>query len=174
MKIFTETPRLILREVTHDDIKGMFELDSDPEVHRYLGNLPITRIEEAKNIIDYIRLQYEKNGIGRWAVELKETGEFLGWCGMKFIDDIEFDGQKYFHDVGYRFIRRYWGKGYGYESAQACFDYAFDTMKLDKLVGLAEVENIGSNKILSKIGLKFIKEFEFQQTLCNWYEKTKG
>ena len=131
MKIFIETPRLILREMVPEDEQGIFELDSDPEVHKYLGNRPITRREEAQASILYIRKQYKENGIGRWAVELKESREFIGWCGLKYINDMEINGQINVHDVGYRYIRRFWGKGYGYEAAQVSLDYGFNKVWID-------------------------------------------
>ena len=82
MQIFIETDRLILREITADDAPAMFDLDSDPEVHRYLGNHPVLHIREIETIITHIRRQYAENGIGRWAVVDKETGEFAGWSGL--------------------------------------------------------------------------------------------
>jgi RimJ/RimL family protein N-acetyltransferase len=67
-KVFTETERLILREIVPADVDGLFELDSDPEVHRYLGNKTIDSKEKILEIITFIRLQYADNGIGRWAI----------------------------------------------------------------------------------------------------------
>jgi RimJ/RimL family protein N-acetyltransferase len=78
MKVFVETERLILREMLPEDEKGMFELDSDPEVHRYLGNNPVKSIDQVRNIINSVRLQYKENGIGRWAVIEKASNEFIG------------------------------------------------------------------------------------------------
>lgn len=65
MKIFVETERLILREILPTDIDGMFELDSDLEVHQYLGNQPITHKQQAVDAINFIRQQYIDHGIGR-------------------------------------------------------------------------------------------------------------
>lgn len=172
MKIFIETPRLILREMTLDDEAGIFELDSDPDVHKYLGNRPITYREEARASIEYIRKQYEQNGIGRWAVELKSTGEFMGWCGLKYINDMTINGQTNIYDVGYRFIKRFWRQGYGYEAAQVSLDYGFNEMGLKKIVGIADQRNIGSQRILTKIGLEYIEAFDFDTAPCFWYEKT--
>ena len=73
MKIFAETDRLILREILPTDIDGMYELDSDPEVHRYLGNQPVTNKDQVVEVINFIRQQYIDNGIGRWAIIDKKT-----------------------------------------------------------------------------------------------------
>jgi ribosomal-protein-alanine N-acetyltransferase len=78
MEPIIETKRLILRELLPVDDIGMFELDSDKAVHKYLGNKPVNTIEESRKIIEAIRQQYEDNGIGRWAVVEKSTGKFLG------------------------------------------------------------------------------------------------
>jgi [ribosomal protein S5]-alanine N-acetyltransferase len=67
-KIFIETERLILREIVPTDVDGLFELDSDPEVHRYLGNKTIDSREKIVELIEFIRKQYADNGIGRWAI----------------------------------------------------------------------------------------------------------
>ena len=82
MKIFAETKRLILREVLLTDLEAMFELDADPDVHKYLGNNLIKTKQEAKKTIELIREQYLERGIGRWAVVNKETNEFMGGLGL--------------------------------------------------------------------------------------------
>jgi ribosomal-protein-alanine N-acetyltransferase len=71
MKIFAETERLLLREFLPTDVQGMFELDSDPAVHRYLGKKPVQTIEQSQEMIAFIRQQYLANGIGRWAVIIR-------------------------------------------------------------------------------------------------------
>jgi ribosomal-protein-alanine N-acetyltransferase len=83
MKIHIETQRLLIREIRDEDVNGIFELDTDPEVHKYLGNKPITSMEQAATLIKFIQQQYRENGIGRWAVIEKETNNFIGWTGLK-------------------------------------------------------------------------------------------
>jgi ribosomal-protein-alanine N-acetyltransferase len=169
MKIFAETERLILRELLPTDDSGMFELDSDPEVHRYLGNKPVQDIEQSREIIAYVRRQYGDYGIGRWAVVEKSTGDFMGWSGLKFFDKAV-NNHTGFHDIGYRLIKRYWGKGYATESAMAALNYGFTTLNLPVIYGMADVENAASKNILHKIGLKFVETFDYDGILHNWYE----
>ena len=172
MKAPIETARLILRELLPSDEAGMFELDSNPNVHTYLGNNPVTDISRTREIIASVRQQYCDNGIGRWAVILKETNEFIGWCGLKLERNINGHGQ--FYDLGYRFIERFWGKGYGYESAKAFVDYGFNEMKLDTICAMCVKGNKGSQRIMEKCGLHFVNDFiEHDGLECSWYEIKK-
>ncbi len=75
MKVFVETERLILREIMPIDVEGMFELDSNPIVHKYLGNNPVKAKEQSMKAINFIRQQYEERGVGRWVAIEKSSGE---------------------------------------------------------------------------------------------------
>ncbi|MBZ4190310.1 GNAT family N-acetyltransferase [Niabella sp. 3A5MI-3] len=79
MKYILETDQLIIRELAETDEEGMFLMDADPEVHRYLGRKPITTKQEASDAIRMIRRQYNDFGIGRWALVEKSSGTFIGW-----------------------------------------------------------------------------------------------
>mgnify|MGYP000468792821 FL=1 len=179
MEFYLETEKLILREIQESDVDGMFELDSNRNVHLYLGNSPITTKKEAEININFIKQQYKERGIGRFAVIEKSSGNFIGWSGLKLnsgekeaLNDVQ-----NFIDIGYRFIPKYWRKGYGLESAITCLKYGFNTMKYNSIYGAADIKNIGSNKILQKIGLQFVNEFDYkyeQNTIkVNWYELKK-
>lgn len=168
MKIFAETERLILRELIESDKNGMFELDSNPEVHRYLGNNPVTDMDSIVEVIAFVRQQYADNGIGRWAVIDKETGDFMGWCGLKFVTETVNNHQNY-HDLGYRFIQKYWGKGFATESAKAALHYGFETLGLKEIYAAADAENAASNKILTRLGFQFKETFIDDDRLNNWY-----
>ncbi len=175
MKIYLETERLILREILPTDVDGMFELDANPIVHQYLGKKPVKTKLEAKNVIQFIRKQYKERGIGRFAAIEKSSGNFIGWSGLKLnLDEKEeLNGKRDFYDIGYRFIPRFWGKGYATETSLAVLDYGFNTLNIKTIFGAAEIENIASNKILQKIGLHFINEFYFENVKVNWYELKK-
>ncbi|WP_406685121.1 GNAT family N-acetyltransferase [Seonamhaeicola sp. MEBiC1930] len=171
MTFHIETERLILREIRITDVDGMFELDSNPIVHKYLGNTPIKTKEESVKIIEFIIKQYKERGIGRWAAIDKVSGDFIGWSGLKLnMKGEELNGLVNFYDVGYRFIPRFWGKGYATESAMASLKYGFEILNLKTIVGAAEQQNIASNKVLKKIGLNFCMTFFYDDIPCNWYE----
>jgi ribosomal-protein-alanine N-acetyltransferase len=170
MKII-ETPRLYLREIIYEDAESLFEMDADPEVHRYLGNHPIQNIEKARASIAFIRQQYQDNGIGRLAIIEKQTDQFVGWGGFKLIKELTNGHQKYF-DLGYRFLKRYWHKGYATESTKEVINYGFDILKLSSIYAIADLENAASRHVLEKSGFKYINTFDYDATPHAWYELT--
>jgi len=167
-----ETSRLIIREILPDDVEGMFKLDSNPEVHRYLGNQPVKTLEESLGAIKFIRDQYESAGIGRWAVIEKVSGKFIGWAGFK-VNPGYINGVHEVFDLGYRFIESEWGKGYGTETSVACLNYAFNNLKFDPIYGMADIHNAASIKILKKMGMKYSNEFDFDGDPHYFYSLTK-
>ena len=172
MKIYKETERLQLREIHPTDVEGILKLDTDPEVHRYLGNSPIKTKEEALAAIQYIRQQYQDNGIGRWAVINKSTNEFIGWSGLKLIKE-KTNNHINYYDLGYRFQQEHWGKGYATETAIASLDYAFNNLNINEVHAIVDCENKGSNNVLQKVGLQYIETFDLDGTPHNWYTITK-
>ncbi len=169
MNLIVETERLIQREILQTDAEGTFKLDNNPKVMQYLGGKITTHISVIHSNIEKIRNQYIQNNIGRFAVILKETNQFIGWSGLKFIAEPEKNFAN-FYDIGNRFQEEFWGKGYAYESALPWIDYAFKTMKIDKLNADAHINNIGSNKILQKLGMQFLDQYEYEGYPFNWYE----
>ena len=172
MKVHIETARLIIRDLEEYDAQGMFELDSDPDVHEYLGKKPIKTIEEAKKVIDFIRHQYIENGIGRWAIIDKKTEAFIGWTGLKYEQELRKDFSYY--DLGYRLRKKYWGHGIATETAIESLKYGFEKLDLKEIGAAADINHLASNKILKKIGLKFIETFDFGGITHNWYNIRKS
>jgi ribosomal-protein-alanine N-acetyltransferase len=172
MQFLIETERLILREFRTSDDKAMFELDSDLQVHQYLGNNPVTTIEQVQTYIANIQQQYLDNGIGRWITIEKSSDEIIGWAGLKFITEYE-NNHINFHDVGYRLMPRYWGKGYATEATNAILKYGFETMNLKKIIGTVNAENKASRNVLEKCGLQFVEQFYWKNILCDWLEIIK-
>lgn len=146
-----ETNRLTLREITAEDAQSAYELNLDPEVIQYTGDEPFENVEEARAFLSSYD-HYQKYGFGRWAVIKKDTKEFLGWCGLKYTPELdEFD-------IGFRFFKKHWNKGYATEAAIACLDAGFATFGMKTIVGRAMPENKASIKVLIKIGLEFLEE----------------
>jgi [ribosomal protein S5]-alanine N-acetyltransferase len=173
MKFYIETDRLILRDFLYEDADDFFEMDSDVEVHKFLGNKPILSLEETIKMIDYVRQQYDENNIGRWTVIDKVTKEYLGWAGLKFITT-PINGYLDIYDIGYRLNKKHWGKGIASEASKAALDYGFNTMHLEEIHGAAHVENMASQAILKKLGMVYRNQFIFQEDIpCCWYSIKK-
>lgn len=142
-----ETERLNLRLFTLDDLQIMFKLGSDPDVVKY-ADTPCKDLEEAKKRLEQGPLSdYKKYGYGRFAVELKETGEVIGFSGIKYLPEIDLP------EVGYRYLKEYWGQGIGTEAARACVEFARQDLKLEKLIALIAPENIASIRVAEKLGM---------------------
>jgi RimJ/RimL family protein N-acetyltransferase len=148
-KILLATQRLHLRAFSVDDAEAFFKLNADPDVMRYTGDDPFSSLEHTKTFLSNYP-DYRKNGYGRWSVVLKSTGECIGWCGLKLHES----GMV---DIGYRFHKNQWGKGYATEAASACIDYGFHTLGLEEIVGRCAADNLASIRVLEKIGLTFWK-----------------
>lgn len=164
-----ETERLQLRPLEKPDAVRLFLLDSHPEVMRYVGQPVLNHPEESEKVIEMIQAQYEKFGIGRFAVIEKETGLLIGWSGLKFID-YEVNGFKNFYEIGYRFLPESWGKGYATEAGKSFVDKAFNKIKVDELSAYAHSENTDSHHVLKKLGFQQNGKFEEPDGTCYWFE----
>jgi [ribosomal protein S5]-alanine N-acetyltransferase len=146
-----ETARLRLREMVEADVYDVYLLNSSPNVMRYLGaERPLSSLDETLMLLrERIFPQYQSYGVGRWAVILKDNGLFIGWCGLKY----QPAANEY--DLGYRFLQNYWGKGYATEAARGVLEYCRQHLIGKRIVGKALLENVGSIRVLEKIGMQF-------------------
>ena len=148
-----ETDRLLLKKFNRADAKGFYELNLDPEVVRYTGDVPFASMAEAEAFIrDYDH--YERYGFGRWSVFTKDTDDYIGFCGLNYrpaLDEV---------DVGFRFLRINWGKGYATEAARGSLLYGFTQYALDKIVARAMQGNLASHRVLHKLGMRYEKTLE--------------
>lgn len=162
MKIITTSSRLILREFTIEDAINFFNLNKDPKVIKYTGDPPFKSILEAKIFIQNYSA-YKDNGYGRWAVCLKEGNEFIGFCGLKF------HTKEKITEVGYRFFKNQWNKGYATESTLACLSYGFSELNLNEIYAHVHIKNYASQRVIKKCGLHFVKDFFYNNQLTNLY-----
>ncbi len=149
-----QTKRLSLCEFKPEDAEKMYLLNSDPEVIKYTGDVSFNNIEEAADLIKKYD-HYRKYGFGRWSVFLKDSNEYIGWCGLKYSEE------RNEYDIGFRFLREYWNKGFATEAAKSCIELGFTKFKINKIVGRAMLANIGSIKVLENIGLTYDDKFDF-------------
>lgn len=144
-----ETKRLIIRPAIIEDAENLFNLNSDPDVVRYTGDTSFRTLEEARNIIhERMFTQFNLYKMSRFTVLLKD-GTYLGWCGLKYFPETDEV------DLGYRFMKKHWGNGYATEASAACLEYGFKNLKLKRIIAKAMPDNIGSIKVLQKLGMTF-------------------
>ena len=155
MKKIIETERLYLRELNVNDTEYFYHLNLDKEVLKYTGDKPFDDLNSSKVFLENYN-HYKKYGLGRWAVINKENRYFLGWCGIKFTE------KRNEYDIGFRFFKKYWNKGYATESAKSCVDYGLNKLQLPEIIGRAMKENKASIRVFEKIGLEYNREFDFE------------
>lgn len=144
-----ETTRLILKPGTLQDAPHLLVLNSDPEVVRFTGDVSLLNILEAEKLVkERLIPQFEKYRMSRFSTFLKD-GTYIGWCGLKYFPETNEV------DLGYRFMKKYWGKGYATEASQICLKYGFETLGLKRIIAKAMPDNIGSIKVMQKLGMNF-------------------
>ena len=146
-----ETERLILREYTFDDFDALYEIVSDPETMQHYS-APLDE-ERTKGWITWNLENYEKYGFGLWAVVLKETGAFIGDCGISILDG------EMLPEIGYHIHKRYWRKGFGKEAARAARDWVFEHTDYDIVYSYMKYTNVGSYRTAIANGMKKVKEY---------------
>src|ERR671920_843692 len=146
-----ETARLRMRLFTPDDLDRMCEITRDPEVMRYIGyGHPLTR-EETQANLGKIMNGFRRRGYGRWALERRDTGALVGYCGLSS------GNPEVGIDLAYMLAREEWGRGLALEAGRASLRYGFETLGVDSIAGLTLHGNLRSCKVLERLGMKFIR-----------------
>ncbi len=171
--ILIETERLLLREIDYTDANDLFEMDSDPEVHLFIENKPVKTIDEITKGIEIIKMQYKKNGIARWAVVDKISNECVGWSGLKYYNQ-PINNHNNFYDLGYRFKKKHWGKGFATESSIAILNYGFRNLDINSIYAITDPNNTISKKVLSKLGFVFQETFDYEGDPTDWFKLIKS
>lgn len=172
MKIIIETDRLILRKLEYTDEMDLFEMDADPEVHLYIENKPVKSVEDITKAIELLKEQYQRNGIARWAVVDKKTKECIGWAGLKYFD-YTLNNHINFYELGYRFKKKHWGKGFATESSKAIINYGFKTFSINSIFAITDPRNVNSKKVLAKLGFVYQETFDYEGDPTDWFELQK-
>lgn len=145
-----ETERLILRRLSLDDAGFILELLNEPGWLRFIGDKGVRTLEDARSYILKGPVEmYARHGFGLYLTELKKDGTPVGLCGL-----IKRDALKDV-DLGYAFLRRFWGNGYAYEAASAVMAYAKATLGLERIVAITTPDNGSSIALLEKAGFAF-------------------
>lgn len=146
-----ETERLILRSWKFEDRKSFAEMNGNSVVMEYF---PATLSAiESDAFVDRIIGEFEETGLGLFAVEIKATGEFIGYVGFhRFTFDAPFSPG---WEIGWRLSDKYWHCGYATEAAKACIAYARERHFCNKLYSFTAVPNLPSENVMKRIGMKF-------------------
>jgi RimJ/RimL family protein N-acetyltransferase len=160
MHIILETPRLILRQFAEADVDNLFDLNSDPEVMRYLtGGSPTPRDEIRDQIIPFHLGVYNRlDRLGTWAAESTATGEFLGWFHFRPGPDADITDI----DLGYRLRRAAWNKGYATEGSRALIDRGFTDLGVERVFAHTMSVNAASRHVLEKCGLTLVRTIPYK------------
>ncbi len=151
-----ETERLILRPITLDDAADLFEYASDPENTKH--TFPTHKnIEETQWIIANL---FMSSPLGNFAIELKENGKMIGTCDLRVNE-----GEKS-AELAYAINKKYWGKGFAPEAAQKLLDFAFHTLKVERLWAKYAAENGASGRVMEKIGMEKEGILRHTKNLC--------
>lgn len=150
-----ETERLKLRAWQESDLQPFAELNADKDVMHYFPSV-LTR-EQSDNLADKFQHLILDHGWGFWAVELKVTGQFIGFTGLNTQPE-----QFIFSpcvEIGWRFAKQYWHQGYATEAAKACLKFAFETLQLKEVVSFTAVHNTASEHVMQRLGMQAMFEF---------------
>lgn len=167
-KVLIETERLILREITFEDFDAWYEILSDAETMQHYP-APFDE-EKVRSWINWNLDNYQKYGFGLWAIVLKETGEFIGDCGIT-LQDIDGD---ILPEIGYHINKKYWHRGFAKEAARAVRDWVFETTSYNIIYSYMKYTNVGSYSTAIANGMKKVKEYlDPKNTISHVYAITK-
>ena len=160
--IFLQTPRLVLRPFTDDDVDLLIELDSDPEVMRYLGN---GRPTPPERIISTVHPHFVKHPDQYFAAYETQSDTFIGWFELAYKPDV---GPRD-RELGYRLRRAAWGKGYATEGSRALIEKAFTELGVDRVWAETMAVNTASRRVMEKAGLRYVRTYHTE-----WDEPIPG
>lgn len=153
--IYIETERLILRAWNASDRVAFAEMNANEEVMRYFPRC--LTAAESHAFVDRIEAELSANGYGLFAVELKSTGDFIGYVGFhQFTFDCPFAPG---WEIGWRISDRYWHRGYATEAASACMERARVNKLFDKVYSFTAVPNDASERVMKRIGMDYVGRF---------------
>ena len=153
-----QTQNLILVKLRKVDAPFILELVNSPGWLKYIGDRNVHSILEAEQYLQNGILKcYKEYGFGFWLVKDVIKNQKLGICGITKRESLDFP------DIGFAFLPKYQSMGYGYEAAEATLKYVQENLRLEKIVAIANLENVASNTLLKKIGMRFEKVIYSQE-----------
>jgi [ribosomal protein S5]-alanine N-acetyltransferase len=145
-----ETNRLLLRKITIGDAPDIFEYASDPEVPTYMPWEPHRSIQETYDYLERVMERYRQRNPGPWAIVHRRDAKMIGTCSFG-----SWEREHHWAEIGYVLNRRYWGQGYMSEAVRAIVDFGFRELGLNRIQARCDVLNIGSARVMEKVGMSF-------------------
>jgi RimJ/RimL family protein N-acetyltransferase len=153
-----ETPRLIIRDWRDSDREPWAAMGRDPEVMAHLG--PLMERPETDMLLDRQRAIQARLGHTFWALESRETGDFLGFCGLKIMPE-RIPGLEDTIEIGWRLKRDAWGKGYAREAAEASLNWGWANLSADRICAITTPGNVRSWGLMERLGMKRRHDLDF-------------
>jgi len=155
------------------DLSGLYELQSDPEATRFVGG--VWTLGSTRAVLGTIIANYARKHLEWYAVAERKTAAFLGVCFLsplapRLCEEI---GSGPHIELGYRFVRRHWGQGYATEAANAMLEWGFRRLELDEIVSVIRPENVASERVLQRLGMRFRQTFYHEADPIKLYAITR-
>jgi len=171
-----ETERLLLRQITNDDVDILFKYWSDNEVTKFMNLSPFKSITQVLEMLRLLNDLFEQQQALRWGITTKFDGQIIGTCGY----NTGLNKDSFIGEIGYELGKEYWGFGYMQETLQALIEYGFQCMNLNRIEAYVMVENTVSLNLLNKLGFKregilrehgYYKDSFWDEVICSLLKK---
>jgi RimJ/RimL family protein N-acetyltransferase len=158
-----ETERFLLRPFVTDDVDELHRLWNDPDQLRFIRPGWTPPREQIEALVERVNKLWAEKGFGQLAVVPLAEGKLVGYCGFKFLDDTDEV------ELLYGVWKAYWGQGITTETARACLRYAFEETGLERVVAVASAGNVGSWRVMEKVGMRYEKIARYYETDLKYY-----
>ncbi|GGP14722.1 GNAT family N-acetyltransferase [Oceanobacillus neutriphilus] len=157
------TERILMRPFAAEDINEFYKIVKKNSVGKWLGIGKGMTVEEAEQYVNQIIKHWDQYGFGVWAAVNKSSGEMLGHCGLRYIDDTEDI------EIIYLLDPAFWGMGYASEAAETVINFAFNSLHINKLTARIRINNVKSKRVIEKMGFQFIDDRSYNDRKLSHY-----
>lgn len=162
-----ETERLLHQPFTLKDLDRLVEIRANEAATQYIGGLSANNKSQLQQRIEHYQNTHQQYGFGVEAIIWKPTQEIIGWSGLQPVEDSDQI------QLTYGIAPAFWRKGIGYETARAWLEYGFNQLDLEQILGITDPQNVGSCKIMEKLGMQFLGLQPHKGMLCRVYAISK-
>lgn len=147
-----ETPRLVVRSFSLQDAQALHDrVFGDEEAMKFIPRGASPSLDRTRTSVERFMRHEREHGFSLWAVELKDSSELIGDCGLYLVQGVGPDVE-----VAYHFGKQWWGQGYASEAASACLAYGFKECGLSEIIAICFPEHIASRRVMEKSGMRYV------------------